>query len=396
MLQHHTGVPHFNNDCLSPGPASVIPIFGIGLYSGAAGGLLLGATAVVMIQALELPLRDKPLMEQLEKYVLGSYYFAINIEVHDLQVSVFAGVFGVFSSTLSLTVGFYLALSTYSLVIRYEGEGARTKALRVAGSVCLMGVTATGLLLGFTFQAFLSLTLSTNVVLWVIISFAGYCMFPLPIYCQNTYLCILLSGIVYTPTSSLLVYIFTFWFNMRSSVAAVLFPVIIYLKILENSYFFKTTAAPVPIMLVISDVFNIMGQRIVSLQSPISSTLSEAIFIGVFAALLWAVTVGISLFAFCQRDECISAAGAWTMKYAPAASCHGFFGRAGVTMGVAVGAFLSCCAHGGLSKMFLVLCTSMIPAALFLKLLILEIPLQRLNWHLFVCFLILVVLLPFT
>lgn len=79
-------------------------------------------------------------------------------------------------------------------------------------------------------------------------------------------------------------------------IAAVWIPVTMVLKMLENSYFFKITAAPVPIMLVISDVCNIMGQRIVSLQSPISSTLSEAIFIGVFSALLWAVTVGISFF----------------------------------------------------------------------------------------------------
>lgn len=425
---------------LSPGAASVVAIFAIGLLSGAAGGLLLGATAVVMIQALELLLGDKPLMGQLEKYVVDGYYFAFKIGVQDIQVSVFAELFGVFSSALSLTVGLYLALSAYSLVIRYEGEGAVTKALNIAGSVCLTGVTATGLLLGFTFRTFLSLTLWPNVLLWFIIGFAGYCMFPLLQYCRNTYLCVLLCGIVFTPAASLLLYLFTFLFSMRSSLAAVLIPVTMGLKILESPYFLKITAAPVPIMLVISDVFKIMGERIVSLQSPISSTLSEAIFIGVFSALLWAVTVGISLFAFCQRGEahqlfvsaagvggavlgviklslpvlgpgpaigalmgvagavgvCISAAGAWTAKYAPAARCYGFFGKAGVTMGTAVGAFLSCCAHGGLSKTFVVLCTFMILAALFFKLLILEIPLQRFNLHLFLCFLTVVVLMPFT
>lgn len=157
-----------NDDYLPfPGTASVIPIFGIGLFSGAAGGLLLVATAVVVIQALELLLMDKPLMEQLEKYIVDGYYFTFKFEVREIQISVFAGLFGVFSSA----VGFYLALSTYSLVIRYEGEGAVTKALSVAGSVCLAGVTATGLLLGFPFQTFLSLTLLTDVILWYIVLF---------------------------------------------------------------------------------------------------------------------------------------------------------------------------------------------------------------------------------
>lgn len=424
---------------LSPGAASVIPIFGIGLFSGAAGGLLLGATTVVMIQALELLLEDKPLIEPLEKYIVA----ISKIGGGDIHVSVFAGLFGVFSSTLSLTVGWYLALLTYPLAIRYEGEGAGTKALSDALSVCLTAVTATGLILGFTFRTFLLLTLSTNVVLWSIVGFAGYCMWPLLMYGRYTDLCGLLCGIVFTPAISLLLYFFTFFFTMRSSLAAVWIPVTMGLNRLENARFFKITVVPVPIMLVISDVFNIMGARIVSLQSPISSTLPEAIFIGVFSTLLWAVTAGISFSAFYQTDEadrlfataagvggavlgviklalpvlgpgptigalmgvavavgvCISAAEARMAKYAPAKSCYGFFGRAGVTMGSAVGAFLSCCAHGGLSKIFVVLCTSMILAALFLKLLILEIPLQRFHLHLlhlFVYFLILLVLMPFT
>lgn len=171
-----------------------------------------------------------------------------------------------------------------------------------------------------------------------------------------------------------------------------------------------------------------------------SHRLAASFLLGFFSALLWAVTVGISLFAFCQRGEahqllltaagvggavlgvvetalpvlgpgptigaligvagavgvCISAAGAWTVRYAPAVSRCKFFGKAGVTTGAAVGAFLSCCAHGGLSKVFVALCTSMIPTALFFKLLVLEIPWQRFNTHLFVCFLTLIALMPFT
>lgn len=58
--------------CLSPGAAT-------------AGGLLLGATAGVMIQALELLLRDKPSMEQLEKYIADGYYFALKTGVDDIK-----------------------------------------------------------------------------------------------------------------------------------------------------------------------------------------------------------------------------------------------------------------------------------------------------------------------
>lgn len=426
---------------LISGAASVISIFGIGLLSGAAGGLLLGATAVVMIQALELLLEDTLLMEQLENYNVDSDYFAaIKIEVKDLQISLFAGIFGVFSSALSLTIGLYLGLSTYSLVIRKEGQEAVTKTLSVAGSACLTGVTATGYLMGFTLKTFLSLTLWTDVPLWSIICFAGYCLFPFLMYGRNTYLFVVLCGIVFTPAASLLLYFLTFFFNMRSGLAAILIPVIAGLKMLENSHFLKITTAPVPLILAIADVFHIMGQRIVFLQLDNSSIVSEAIFIGVFSALLWAITVGLSLFSFCQRAEadkvfataagvggavlgvielalpvlgpgptlgalmgvagavgvCIPAAGVWTAQYAPAVGRYGFFGKVGITVGVAVGAFLSSCAHGGLSNIFLVLCAFTIPAALFLKLLILEIPFQRCNLHLFMCFLLLVVLMPFT
>lgn len=435
MYSRQVMAPH-----LIPGAASVISIFGIGLLSGAAGGLLLGATAVVMIQALELLLEDKLLMEQLEKYIKDSYYFAVKSEVNDLQISLFAGIFGVFSSALSFTIGLYLGLSTYSLVIRKEGQGAVTKTLSVAGSVCLMGVTATGYLLGFTFKTFLSLTLWTDVPLWFIICFVGYCLFPLLMYWRNTYLFVMICGIVFTPVATLLLYFLTFCFNMRLGLAAVLIPVIVGLKMLENTHFLKITAAPVPLILAIADVFHIMGQSIVFLQLNNSSIVLEGIFIGVFSALLWAVTVGLSLFAFCQRAEadkvfataagvggavlgvielalpvlgpgptlgalmgvagavgvCISAAGVWTAQYAPAVGRYGFFGKVGITVGAAVGAFLSSCAHGGLSKIFLVICAFTIPAALFVKLLILEIPFQRCNFHLFMCFLVLVVLMPFT
>lgn len=253
-------------------------------------------------------------------------------------------------------------------------------------------------------------------------------------YWRNKYLFVVLCGIVFTPVATLLLYFLTFCFKMRSGLAAVLIPVISGLKMLENSHFLKITTTPVPLILAIVDVFHIMGQKIVFLQSYNTSIVLEAIFIGV-SALLWAVTVGLSLFAFCERAEvdkifapaagvggavlgvielalpmlgpgptlgalmevagavgvCISAAGVWTAQYVPSVGRYGFCGKVGITMGAA---FLSSCAHGGLSKIFLVFCAITIPAALFFKLLILEIPLQRCNLHLFMYFLVLVVLMP--
>lgn len=75
---------------LSSGLASVISIFSIGLVSGAAGGLLLGATAVVVLQSLELLDDNRLLMDQLEKYIMDGYYFKIRVEVHNIQISIFA------------------------------------------------------------------------------------------------------------------------------------------------------------------------------------------------------------------------------------------------------------------------------------------------------------------
>ncbi|XP_076597939.1 uncharacterized protein LOC143327471 [Chaetodon auriga] len=55
--------------CVSSGLASVISIFCVGLLSGGAGGLLLGATAVVALQSLELLADNSLLMDQLDKHV---------------------------------------------------------------------------------------------------------------------------------------------------------------------------------------------------------------------------------------------------------------------------------------------------------------------------------------
>ncbi|XP_027144336.1 uncharacterized protein LOC113747714 [Larimichthys crocea] len=162
--------------CVSSGLAAVISVFCIGLVSGAAGGLLLGATAVVMLQSLELLADNRLFMEQLEKYILRDYFLGWNLPryfhwerdelVHDIKISIFVVMFGVFSSTLSLAAGIYIGLSTYSLVIKIKGEGAMGKALALAGLVCVTGVTATGYIVGFTLEKFISISLHVDIYLW--------------------------------------------------------------------------------------------------------------------------------------------------------------------------------------------------------------------------------------
>ena len=154
---------------LCSGLASVISILCIGLVPGAAGGLLLGATAVVLLQSLELLADNKPLMDQFEKKIgYIDHHININYPNYDLQISTFCVMFGVFSSVLSLAAGTYVGLATYSLVVQRRGEAARGKALAVAGPVCLMGVTATGCLLGLALESFLSMTL-IDVSRWFLI-----------------------------------------------------------------------------------------------------------------------------------------------------------------------------------------------------------------------------------
>lgn len=412
--------------------------------SGAAGGLLLGATTFVMLQALELLADNRLLMNQLEKYITDRYHLVKGAQVNDVQISLFAVMFGVFSSTLSLTFGVYVGLSTFALVIKKEGEAAMGKALGIAGTVCLMGVTATGYILGLTFESFLSITFSVDIVLWYIMSLAALCMYPIVVFLANSYMCVLLCGSVFTPSNAMLTYFLSFLFKMKSILGIVFIPVIVAVKIFEKSHSFKMTTAPVALMLIVSDVYNFLGQHIVSVQSPKStnnsSVVPEAIFVGVLAPLLWTVTVGMSFFATWQRGLagkiCATAAGsgaavlgviemalrvlghgptigalmgvagavgvsfsaalAATDQYGQILGHYGFVGRLGVTVGAAVGAFLSSCAHSELLGIFMGLCAASIPAGAFLKLLIFDLTSWRSNLHSCIYLLLLAVLMSFT
>ncbi|XP_040920829.1 uncharacterized protein LOC121199884 isoform X4 [Toxotes jaculatrix] len=426
--------------CVSSGLASVISIFCIGLVSGAAGGLLLGATAVVVLQSLELLADNRLLMDQLENYIMGDDYYlereAKKIlqwetynQVHDIHISIFAELFGVFSSALSLPVGIFVGFSTYQLIIKKWAVG---KAFALAGPVCLMGVTSTGYLLGLFFESFLSITLNVSILIWFIVSATVVIVVPVTIeHCfrlHSSYMDVLGGGLL-TPGAALIVFVTSFLSEMRLILASVLIPAIIFLRELEKSHSFKLTVTPIPLMLIITDVFHIARQPIVTLQSPTSTNTSSAVlegmFVGVLTSQLWTIVIGMSLFVSWQSGgagkTCVSAAasggavlgaiklalpvlgpgptigalmgvagaagvslsaaGAVTNRYGQAVGHYGWVGWVGVTVGAAVGTFLSSCAHSGLSGMFMGLCAATIPAGLYLNLLLFHSP----SWLFKVC-----------
>ena len=392
---------------LSPGLMSVVSRFCIGLVSGAAGGLLLGTTAVVLLQSLERLADNSTLINQLEKYLTDDYHLeqrAKHIlpweskdQVHDIHISIFAEMFGVCCSALSLPLGACVGLSAYSLEINRKGEAARGRALAVAGPVCLLVVTVTGGLLGFFFESFLSMTLIVSILLWLFIS-ALPCLYPI-------------SLLLFTPAAALTTFLLSFCSKIRFILVVVFIPAIQEAK----SRSIKLYSLTVPMMLTIYDLYNIAGQQIVSLPSPPSTDTSgvvvEAIFVGVLASLMWTVTVGMSLFVAWQRGGAgkicaaasasglaalgairlvlpvlgpgpiigaligvagaagvsLAAAGAATDQYQPEGDRRRLSGRLGVTVGAAVGAFGVSCAHSGLSGMFVALCAATAPAAAFLQ-----------------------------
>ncbi|XP_027144080.1 uncharacterized protein LOC109141601 isoform X2 [Larimichthys crocea] len=402
--------------CVSSGLAEVLVVFCIGLLSGAAGGLLLGGTAVVTLQSLELLADNRLLMEQLEKHIMDNvYYIKYNNIVYDIYISVLAVMFGVFSSTLSLAAGISIGFKTYSLVIKIKGEAAMGKALMWAGQVCLMGVTATGYIVGLTLESFLSIIFNWTMSLCFLISVpVTWLVVPMisEICCKSRN-CDPIIWWFFTPLAAVITLAISSLCKIRIYLVAVLIPTIMAARELGN--YFELSNVTVPLMLIISDVYYIAGWQIVSLQSPtftnISSAVVEAIIVGVLASLLWSVTVGMSLFVSWQKGGAfkigataaasgsavlgaikmalpvlgpgptigaligvagavgvsLSAAGAVADQFGQALRRYGFVGRLGLTVGAAVGAFLSSCAHSGLSGMFMALCAATIPAGVFIK-----------------------------
>ncbi|XP_036961009.1 uncharacterized protein LOC119023292 isoform X2 [Acanthopagrus latus] len=415
---------------------SAISILCIGLVLGAAGGLLLGATAVVLLQSLELLADNSTLTDQSEKFKDNDHPYESSEQVRDIMISLIAVGHGVLSSILSVAVGLSIGYSTNSLSEREQterrGEAARGKALAVAGSVCLTVVTATGCLLGLALESLLSITLHGAVRLLIILE-AVCLMFQVMIWFLPPYVTAFICCIVVTPFVALNTFMIGSMLGIRLSLASVFVPVTAAVYLLQKSHPLKLHTMTVRLMLIISDVYRIAGQRIVALQSPPSTTASsvvvEDIFVGVLASLMWTVTVGTSLCMTLQRGGAgricataaatgsavlgaiklglpvlgpgpiigaltgvagaagvsLAAAGAATDQYRRVRHQYGLFGRLGVTVGAAVGAFLMSCAHSGLSAMFMALCAATVPAGAFLLMFVQSTSLgvkQRLCLHL--------------
>nr|XP_046254106.1 uncharacterized protein LOC124063975 isoform X2 [Scatophagus argus] len=440
--------------CVTSRLASLLSIFCFGLVSGAPGGLLLGGTAVVVLQSLELLSDNRVLMDQLEKYTTDDYYLEKqenrsltqeeNIQIHDIHISIFTVIFGVFSSSLSLAAGICIGLSMYSLVIKHRGEAAMGKALSMAGSVSLVGVIAAGYILGLTLESFLLMTLYVHISLWVPVS--GELLLLLCIVLarsQSSYILVAVGLSFLTSHAALITFIIGSFCKMRLTLLFTLTPMMLALKELEKPHSIEPTTLTVPLMLIICDLYKVAGQQIVTLQPPTStdtsSVVPEAVFVGLLTSLLWTVTVGMSLFESWQRGGagkicataagsgaavlgviklalpvlgpgptvgalvgvagaagvCVSAAVAVTEQHGREVDHYGLVGSVGVTVGAAVGAFLSSCVHSGLSGMFMALCAATVPAGAFLKVLILRST-SRLLVYLWICLYLVLIFLNHT
>lgn len=73
-------------------------------------------------------------------------------------------------------------------------------------------------------------------------------MYPFMIFVQNSYMFVLISGIVFMPGGTMYPYLLTFLFKMRSVLGGLLIPIIVALKVLEKSHALKIPTAPVPVM----------------------------------------------------------------------------------------------------------------------------------------------------
>ncbi|KAM3617712.1 uncharacterized protein V6R79_010159 [Siganus canaliculatus] len=408
--------------CVTSRWASLTSLFFIGLESGAAGGLLLGTTAVIVLQSLELLAENRGLLDQLEKSLIQDRILerklneSLSWENNGIRISIFAEIFGILTSSVSLFVGVFIGLSTYALVMEVKSEAVMENALAVAGSVCLTAVTATGCILGLTLETFLSFTLNINLLLWFFISLSPF-LFPFIKGHWSRCIPHMLDQVIFqlliiwsTSTVACITFRLSFFSKTRFTLVAVFIPFILAVK----SYFLKLPVFIVPYLLNIYDIFYTAEWPVITLQSPApinTSCVLEAIFVGVLTSLWWSVTVGLLLFEYWQRcgegricvtaaalgsavlaviklslpvlgpgptigslmgvaaaaGVSLSAAGAAADQYGAAVGDYGFVGRMGVTVGAAAGAFLSSSGHSGLSGTFMALCTAVVPAGEFLK-----------------------------
>ena len=428
--------------CLSSGLAAVISTFCIGLVSGAAGGLLLGRTAVVLHQSLELLADNKLLMEEFGKLIIcpleeldrkSLSQRTRNDCVFNIFISLFIRGCGVLPLALSLVVGVFIGSSTYGLVIKRYGETAMGKALTLAGPVCMMSVTASGYLLGLA----LGNVPSIGLILSSLHFYTASIFSPIFILASSTKKSIPATGsAILSPTINLVFimmeYLFFFILKTKINLVLFLFPNIwLFILCHEDLFSIHKAITSLPMAMIITDVFNYVRQPIITLDASNSTNnaVVEGIFVGVLTLQLVMVVILMSLFVAWEKGGafkiCASAAalgaavltvvqsvlhtmgpvptigalmgvaGAAGVSLAAAETMTEKFGqlgnrqigRLGVTVGAAVGAFLSSSTHSGLSGMYMSLCAATIPTSNYVTQLLLYILKHKKGWKfsLFFC-----------
>ncbi|XP_029974771.1 uncharacterized protein LOC115408261 [Salarias fasciatus] len=436
----------------SSGPASALAVFCVGLLWGSGGGLLLGRTAVTLLRSLEL-LADSGLpIHRLDHYNVDIYLASQKLPrrtgsdpMFNTYISVLSEVFGLFTATLSFAVGIFVGLSVFDLVIRKHGDTAMGTALALAGSGCLISITATGFLLGGAFGGFLDFTFSISITVWFFISAVS--SFFLTFIFSFIALCsdITVASIVCfltplnTPVVVFFVVLTSVMFKTKLVLGVALIPFAIFGIMNKGSYNIQTIINHLPLMLTLTEVFSLAKLPVITLQSQTNkgNTVLEGIFTGVLTSYFLMVAVGMTLFVSFQKGGAakacagavasgvaaiavieavlpvvgpgpsvgalmgvagavgvtLAAAGATVDSYGEDRGCCRLVGRVGVTVGAAVGAFLTSCTNSGLSAIFMALCAASIPTGLHLTSLLSIFHWHQKCWKRSLCFIIVIAIL---
>ncbi|XP_029027887.2 uncharacterized protein LOC114868450 isoform X1 [Betta splendens] len=412
--------------CSSSGPASAVASFLVGLLSGAAGGLLLGATAVVVLQALELLDGNQLLVEKLHDFMAvrgaNASQSACSERQLNVGVSVLAEALGVLCCVLSLCAGVCAGLWVHAVMTRSCRAAVGGGAVAVAGTVSLLCVAASGSALGRTLETSLAFIFKLDFSMWLSASlyFIGVSYIGL-LLSNIIYHCYKLSSsfffpiivLILTPGAVYTIVLLALFFKTKLLLLVVLVPVVCACFPLEKTHDFHLITAPVLLMLCVTELFNMADQPIVSFRSVTSAdavgAVHEGVFVGLLASQLFAAAVGMSFVASWPKGgagrTCAGAAGCGAALLAAvelaapalgpgpaigavlgAAGAAGaslcaagalaavercvWVGRLGVSVGAAAGALVSSCSHSGLSGTFMALCAAAVPAGLYLQLML--------------------------
>lgn len=308
----HTNT-HFPESFLlsfSDGPFLVSTFF-VGLVSAAAGGLLLGRTAVVLLASLELLVTNTSVMDNPENYVANpidilekprelSSQRTSHSHVNNIFMSLFMGDFRVWTSCFSLAVGYYVGSSMYGLVIKRYSKTAVEKAPTLAGPVCLMGVTTTGYMLGFASEVFVSIDFTLTSIFDGFR--VGFGLFYLNVLFKKSHL--LMPKFLLPFTSSVVVFIvfmiFQTYVTLFLSLILAL-SISYYLSKLSDS---KVAYLSLSLMLIVTGGFNLQSKPIAE-RSNSNGALIPWLFIWVLTLQLLMVHVGKLAYVLWQKGGAV-------------------------------------------------------------------------------------------